>query len=143
MLAAEASMHGSEPQSSQARPQSPGGFHEDVATEEWERTYSIFTHVSLAAVVVIAVPVVVPLVMWLLKREKSPFVDDHGKEAVNFQISLVLYNLVGAVLVPACGVGFVVIAAACVLGVVGAIMGAVAASKGRLFRYPACIRLVH
>ncbi|MDI1290124.1 MAG: DUF4870 domain-containing protein [bacterium] len=117
--------------------------HEPVATQEWERTYAVFTHLSLGAVMVIAVPVVVPLVMWLLKREKSAFVDDHGKEAVNFQISLVLYNLAGLVLLPICGVGAVVMVAAVVLGIVGAIMGAVAASNGVLFRYPACIRFVH
>jgi uncharacterized protein len=133
MLAAEASMNGmNEAQST----------HDPVATQEWERTYAVFTHLSLAAVMV-AMPVVAPLVMWLLKREKSAFVDDHGKEALNFQISLVIYNIAGFVLLPLCGIGAVVMVAAVVLGIVGAIMGAVAASNGRLFRYPACIRLVH
>jgi len=136
MLAADATMNA-------ADPRSPASPHEPVATQEWERTYAVFTHLSLAAVLVIAVPVVVPLVMWLIKREKSPFIDDHGKEAINFQISLLLYNLVGLVLTPLCGIGFVVFAAVAVLGVVGVIMASVASSKGRLFRYPACIRLVH
>src|SRR5690349_455038 len=34
-----------------------------------------------------------PLVVWLLKRDQSPYVDDQGKEAVNFQISMALYAL--------------------------------------------------
>lgn len=133
MLAAEAPMNGTNGTES---------MHEPVSTQEWERTYGVFLHLSLAAVMA-GIPVVVALVMWLLKREKSAFVDDHGKEALNFQISLVLYNLAGIVLMPVCGIGVVLIVAACVLGIVGVIMGAVAASNGRLFRYPACIRLVH
>lgn len=117
--------------------------HEPIVTQEWERTFALFTHLSLAAVMVIPVPVVLALVMWLMKRDQSAFVDDHGKEAVNFQISLVIYGVVGAALVPMCGVGIVVATAAAVLGIVGAILGALAASKGQLYRYPACIRFVH
>src|SRR5438874_10498659 len=65
----------------------------DERAQEWERLYALFNHLSLLTFHVM-LPVVPALVMWLIKRDRSPFVDDHGREAVNFQISLVLYALV-------------------------------------------------
>lgn len=113
----------------------------DGHAQEWERTYALFTHLTLLTVHVLF-PVVPALVMWLIKRDRSPFVDDHGREAVNFQISLVLYFLLGMLLTPACGVGVVVIGAAYVLGVVGMILAALAASRAEYYRYPVCIRFL-
>jgi uncharacterized protein len=113
----------------------------DHAAQEWERTYAMFEHLSLIAAHI--VPVIPALVMWLMKRERSPFVDDHGREALNFQISLVIYFLIGLATTALCGVGVAVMVATYGLGVVGMILGAVAANKGRYFRYPACIRLIH
>ena len=106
-----------------------------------QRTYAMFTHLSLLAwhFGLIVIPA---LVMWLVKRHESPFLDDHGKEALNFQISLVIYGVVGLLLIPACGIGVVVWGAAYILGLVGMILGAVAANRGEYFRYPACIRLI-
>ena len=37
------------------------------------------------------------LVIWLLKREESPFIDTHGKEALNFQISVIIYGIISAI----------------------------------------------
>ncbi len=108
-------------------------------TEEWERLYAVFTHLSLIAAQI--VPILPALIMWLIKREKSAFIDDHGREALNFQISLVVYFLAGLALMVV-GIGFLILFAAWVLGIVGMIMGAVSAGKGRYFRYPVCLRLV-
>ncbi|GJQ29435.1 MAG: orotate phosphoribosyltransferase [Phycisphaerae bacterium] len=112
----------------------------DPHAAEWERTYSMFTHLSLLAVHIF-VPVVAALVMWLIKREQSPFVDDHGKEAINFQISLVIY-FVASLCLSFCGVGVVLAIAVYALGLIGMVMGAMAAYKGRYFRYPMTMRLV-
>ncbi|CAG0962470.1 hypothetical protein PHYC_00802 [Phycisphaerales bacterium] len=121
-----------------AQPADP--LHDPHATE-WERTYAMFVHLSLIAAHVV-LPVVAPLILWLIKREKSPYVDDHGKEAMNFQISLVIYFLASALLIPACGVGGILIAAVYVLGLVGMILASIAAYQGRYYRYPATIRLI-
>lgn len=40
-----------------------------------------------------------PLVVWLLRRKDSPFIDFHGRQSVNFQISLTIYLIVSAVLI--------------------------------------------
>jgi uncharacterized Tic20 family protein len=80
--------------------------------------------------------------MWLIKRDRSPFVDDHGKESVNFQLSLCLYYGIGFATTGIC-VGVPIIVGTYVLGTVGMIMAAIAAYKGRFYRYPACIRVIH
>jgi uncharacterized Tic20 family protein len=119
----------------------PGPQHplEDAQTSEFERTYSMFEHLTL----LVHIPIFLALILWLIKRDRSPFVDDHGREAVNFQISLVIYYLIGIATTVFCGVGAAVIVATYILGIVGMILAAIAANKGRYYRYPACIRLLH
>jgi uncharacterized Tic20 family protein len=114
----------------------------DAAAAEWERTYAMCLHLSLLLVHFL-MPVVPALVMWLVKRDRSPFVDDHGREAINFQVSLVLYGLAAVPLMLFCGLGAVVLIGAYVLGIVGMILAAIAAQRGEYFRYPATIRFLH
>lgn len=114
----------------------------DPAAAEWERTYGTFLHLTLILTHLVPVPVVPAAVMWLVKRDASAFVNDHGKEAVNFHLSLLIYAVVGGILVAACGIGFAVLIAVYVLGIYGMIAAAVAANKGRYYRYPMCLRLI-
>ena len=109
---------------------------------EWERTYSMFEHLTLVATHLVPVPVIPALVMWLIKKDESAFVKDHGREAINFQLSLLLYALAGWPLTFLCGIGVLVWVAAYVLGIVGCILASVAANKGRYYRYPMCIRFI-
>ncbi len=117
-----------------------GGRALDPAATPAERTYATFTHLSLLAVHAL-IPVIPALVMWLIKRHESPFLDDHGKEAVNFQISLLIYFGIAFVLTFVC-VGYVLVPAVYGLGILGMIMAAIAANRGEFYRYPACIRLL-
>lgn len=82
-----------------------------------------------------------PLVVWLLKHAESPDIDHHGKEAMNFQLSVTLYLLL---LVPFCfvliGIPFVIMLV--VLDVVLTIVAAVKASTGQPYRYPLTIRFI-
>lgn len=116
----------------------------DATAQEWERTYAMFTHLSLLTIHFL-MPVIPALVLWLVKRERSPFIDDHGREAVNFQISLVLYALIVVPIVGllTCGIGWVLWLGVYVLGLVGMILAAIAANKGEYYRYPACVRFLH
>ena len=82
-----------------------------------------------------------PLVIWLVKKETMPFVDDQGKEALNFQLTLLIAYVIGVVS-SFFFVGFLVILAAAVLAVVFSIMAAVAASNGQYYRYPLTIEFV-
>lgn len=82
-----------------------------------------------------------PLVVWLIKRHDSPYIDYHGKEALNFQISLILYLIASAVLIIVL-VGILLIIVVGVAGIVLTIIAAVRASEGEEYRYPMTIRLV-
>lgn len=126
-------------------PMSPsnGRWIDDTA-QEAHRTYALFNHlVGLLSLLdlTLAGPIGT-LVMWRIKAGESDFLDDHGREAMNFQISLVIYSVVGIVLTPLLGLGVVVLAAVWVLRLVGCIRGAMAANRGEYYRYPMCIRLI-
>ena len=82
-----------------------------------------------------------PLIIWLMKKDQSPFVDDQGKEALNFQITLLIgwvvafvlsFVVIGMILYPILGVA----------NIVFPIMGAIKANEGAAYRYPFSIRLI-
>lgn len=108
-----------------------------MPTED-ERTWGLLAHLSGLIAGLIALPPLGPLVVWLMKKDQSPFVADQAKEALNFQITLIIAILVcfvtciGAILVPIVAVG----------GLVFAIIGGMEANKGVYYRYPYTIRLV-
>lgn len=110
----------------------------DVTDED--RTMALLAHLLTFVGGFIA-----PLIIWLVFRERSEFVDHHGREALNFQISLMIWSFAAVVLscIPLVNVLVVLLMmvgalVACVLVVVAAIE----ASKGRAYRYPGCLRLV-
>lgn len=124
-----------------------------ATTQEWERTYGMWIHIGGLIVCVLAVashglgfwaPPLLAMGMWLGKRERSPFIDDHGREALNFSISLVLYSGIAAVLgFITCGVGWFLLGAVIVvITFVGYISGAKHAARGEFYRYPMCLRFV-
>lgn len=83
----------------------------------------------------------VPLVLWLVFRGRSRMLDDHGKEALNFQITLFIAYLIGAA-TTIIVIGFVILFLAWLLSIVFSIMAAVAAYDRRPFRYPLTIRFI-
>lgn len=82
-----------------------------------------------------------PLLIWLLKRESSAFVDDQGKEALNAQISVTIYGFAAGLL---CFVfiGIPLLVALWVADVVFVILAALATNEGKAYRYPFILRLV-
>ena len=80
-----------------------------------------------------------PLILWLIKRNESPSVDAHGKESLNFQISMTIWLLLCVPLMFVF-VGFVVAAVLVVLAIVWVVLAALEASKGGFYRYPLTIR---
>ncbi len=89
-----------------------------------------------------------PLVVWLVKRHDHPAIDAHGKESLNFQISILIYATVLSLLAVATMViliGFLFMALALVvwvLGMIFAVVAAVKASNGEFYRYPFTIRFL-
>jgi len=84
-----------------------------------------------------------PLVCWLFKRDSSPFVADHGREAVNFQINIVALALLTVpIIFLTSGWGFLLTLAVLIYGGALAILAGVRAGEGKAWRYPATIRVV-
>ena len=81
-----------------------------------------------------------PLIIWLAKKD-DPYVEDHARESLNFQISLFIYLMASALLIIVL-IGILFFFAFAVLGIVTNIIGAVKASNGEMYRYPLCIRFV-
>jgi len=82
-----------------------------------------------------------PLIVWLAKRGDSPEIDEHGKESLNFQISMLIYNLIAGVLCLVL-IGFVILGILHILNLVLVIVASIQASEGKLYRYPITIRLI-
>jgi uncharacterized protein len=82
-----------------------------------------------------------PLIVWLAKRNDSPEIDQHGKESLNFQISMLIYNVIAGVLCLVL-IGFVILAILHILNLVLVIIASIQASEGKFYRYPLAIRLI-
>ncbi len=113
---------------------SPGEMSKD------ERTWGMLCHLSaLAGVLIPFGNVIGPLVVWLMKREEYAFVEQEGKKALNFQISLVIYGIVAAFL---CFIliGLLLLPLLLVFGLVMVIMASIRANEGKSFDYPLSIQ---
>jgi uncharacterized Tic20 family protein len=82
-----------------------------------------------------------PLIVWLLKRGDSPEIDAHGKESLNFQISMLIYDAVAAILCIVF-IGIPILILLWILNTVFVIIASVKASEGKFYRYPFTIRFI-
>jgi uncharacterized Tic20 family protein len=82
-----------------------------------------------------------PLIVWLVKRGDSPEIDAHGRESLNFQISMLIYDAIAAVLCIVL-IGIPILIALWLLNTVFVIIASVKASEGTLYRYPFTIRFI-
>ena len=85
--------------------------------------------------------IVGPLVVWLAKRADSPEIDAHGKESINFQLSMLIYNVIAGILCIVL-IGIPILILLHILNVVFVIVASIQASEGKLYRYPFTIRLI-
>lgn len=107
-----------------------------------QRQWGMFAH--LAALVGFVIPfgnLIGPLIVWQVKKNEMPFVDDQGKEALNFQITvslavivclILLVVLIGALLLPIVGITALVLT----------VIAAIKANGGEAYRYPLTLRLI-
>jgi uncharacterized protein len=121
-------------------PHNPAPRAADPVAEPWERTYAMLTHLT-ALLWHAFIPIIPALILWLIKKDESPFIDDHGREAVNFQLSLLIYGLASVALF-ICGIGLLMLPLVYILGIVGMILAAIAAHRGQFYRYPMTLRLI-
>ncbi len=99
----------------------------------------------IAALAVFFIPfgnIIGPLLVWVLKKNDSTFIDFHGKEALNFQISITIYFLVASALIIFL-IGIPMILLVFLLAFVFPILAAIKASEGYYYYYPFSIRFIN
>ena len=100
-----------------------------------DKLWALFAHLSGLA----GLSLLGPLVIWLVKKETSPFVEDQAKEALNFQLTI----LVAALLLAVTCVGAFLIPVVAVGGLVYAVIGGMASYRGEAYRYPYTFRMIN
>lgn len=111
-------------------------------SESQARNWAVLIHLSaLAGFIIPFGNILAPLIIWLLKKEDSPFIDDQGKEAVNFQISMTIYAIISAILIVII-IGFVLLGVIAIIEIIFIIIAAINASNGVKYRYPLSIRFI-
>ncbi|MBC2690574.1 MULTISPECIES: DUF4870 domain-containing protein [Pseudomonas] len=106
------------------------------------RQWAMFCHLS--ALLGIWVPfgsLIGPLILWQMKREMDPFVDDQGKEALNFQISVAIASAI-CLLLMVVVIGFFLFGLLAIGALVLTIIAGVKANEGQVYRYPFTWRLI-
>jgi uncharacterized Tic20 family protein len=81
------------------------------------------------------------LVVWLLKKDESEYIGEQAREALNFQVTVIIAHIISWILMFIL-IGFFLMVAVWVANIVLCIMAAVAASKGEPYRYPFALRLI-
>lgn len=101
-----------------------------------DRTWAVLAHAGAILFGFLA-----PLIIYLVKKDESPFIRHHAAEALNFSITvfiafvvsfILIFVLIGLLLLPVVGIGSLILA----------IMAAIAANRGEWYRYPINIRMI-
>lgn len=143
-----------------ASPVQPAGAEQPVSTEQAAsvqeehvskevnrdaRMWSMFCHLAGLAGFVIPVilsGIIAPLIIWQIKKDDHPFIDENGKEALNFQISIGIYALVSILLIPVFCIGAFLLTAVGIFNLVFMLIAAIKANNGFHYSYPLCIRFI-
>ena len=129
-------MSESQPPAEDASPTPPPAEPNGEAPTGDERNLAVLAHL-----LGILTSVVGALIIWLLKKESSSYLNEQGKEAPNFQIKVMIAWAIAGV-TTVIGIGCILLPAVWVLDIVFCIMAAIACSRGEHYRYPLSIRLV-
>ena len=107
-----------------------------------ERQWAMFTHLSaLFGLVIPFGSIIGPLVMWLVKKDTMPFVNDQGKEALNFNITMAIAAIVCWILIFIL-IGILLLPLLVIFWLVFVIIATIKANEGTVYRYPFALRLV-
>jgi len=114
-------------------------------TPEQERTWATVTHAVAGGAMILSAGTlgfVAALVIYLVYKDKGPFVRQHAADAVNIQLNALLWFIVGGILVLVL-VGFVVLAVVPIVATLLHVIGAIKAYNGEQHWSPLTIRFVN
>jgi uncharacterized Tic20 family protein len=110
--------------------------------EKQARTWAMLCHIGAFAGYLIPLGhIIVPLILWLVKKDESSLVDDQGKESLNFQISMTIYAVIAGLLILV-AIGIILLIALGIFDLVVVIVAAAKANEGEKYRYPLSIRFI-
>ena len=116
----------------------PVSQHSDTETNNW----SLILHLSVfSGFIVPILGLVVPIGIFLLKKDQLPGLVPHGHVVFNWMISAMIYAVISTLLIFAGGLGILLLIVLAILCVVFPIIGAVKASDGEVWPYPLSIRI--
>jgi len=122
----------------------PGGPQEEapVTQNQEERTMGMLCHLlALSGYVIPFGNIIGPLIVWLVKKDQFPFVNDQGKESLNFQISVAIYAIVSGILTMVV-IGIPLLIAVGIFALVEIVLASMRANQGIPYRYPLTIRFI-
>ncbi len=105
-------------------------------TDSDQRLWAMLGHIGAILLGFIA-----PLVVWLMYKDRSRFVDEQAKESLNFQITILIGMIVSGILTLIL-IGFVLMGVLSLANLILCIMAGLAANKGEAYRYPFALRLI-
>lgn len=92
----------------------------------------------LSHILTLVAPLLAPLIIYVIKKDESPFVASHAKESLNFQITVIIIIIILFITV----IGILLIWIVGIVSLVLVIMATIRASEGKLYRYPFSFRLI-
>jgi uncharacterized protein len=114
----------------------------DAQVSDRDRQYAMLIQLSgFLSYLLGPLALIVTLALWLARKDESPFINDHGREAMNYKISMWIYAAMASMLTIVL-IGCVILPALVIFDIVVVIMAAVAASAGQYYRYPITIRFI-
>lgn len=114
----------------------------DSRAKSDENMWAMFCHLGgLVGAVLPPGNIILPLIIWLKYRDEYSLVEDQGKEAINFQISITIYAIASAILI-FIAIGFFLLLALGIFAFIVIIIATVRASSGEKYKYPMTIRLI-
>ena len=107
-----------------------------------EKQWALICHLSaLSGFIIPFGNLIVPIIIWSMKKDEMPMVEAHGKEVINFQISFTIWMIISGILIVLL-IGFALLILLAVLQVVFVIIGALKADSGQLYKYPMTIQFI-
>jgi uncharacterized Tic20 family protein len=113
-----------------------------IETNPEAKQWGMFAHLSsLAGFIIPFGNFVGPLVVWLMKKDTMPFVDDQGKESMNFQITVLIAAIIAGATI-CIGIGFILLPLVGIAAAIMSILAGIKANEGVAYRYPFTLRLI-
>jgi len=100
-----------------------------------EKTFGMLCHLTGL------ISIIGPIIVWLLKKDESAFVDANGKQAINFQLSIIIYTI-GSLFLMIIGIGFILLIAIGIFTFIMVVIASVKAANGVIFQYPITLQLL-